>query len=190
MLEVNNNEKTNFRTLEQGAELPSSLEPLRPELNMFFKKLMRDHTETVTQSMVNLEKVCRKDLRETVAQTVTEEIEKKFKSTLTNIHEELNKSMNPLIRQAEEDIQRLETAANLAVSKTQKLQSNISISWSKPLIIILLSVSLTGAFCSLGLFLMTTEPLNIFLLNEKNKAAYEFGKKWLTIKEARNRKPK
>ena len=175
------NQKPDFTALEKETLKELSLETLKTTLVSSFKKLHQEQLETFEQKLGALEKGCRLEVQRAVEKHVRKELEANFHTVLTSSQNQIRLLVSPLLKNAEQDVKRLEAAVNRTNTLCENIQKQYSFRWSRPFLILILSTSLTGAFLGLML-LFKTSPL-AFLMDSRFREAYEYGMKHIEAKE-------
>lgn len=134
-----------FATLEKEAlqELD-----LRSALVKAFKKLHEEQLEEFEDKLLDFEDT----LKATLKATMKNQLETQFKTVLETHQKTISSLLAPLVRKAEDDLKRLESAVSDTESLCQSIQNKYRLRWGFPFITLILVAAWSGALTGLTVF--------------------------------------
>ena len=114
---------------------------------------------------------------------VIRELETQFPKVAEACYGNLLKHLDPLLKQAQQNVGRLNTEIYRTNELCAEIQRKYNFRWDKPFLILILTTALSGTFVALFLFLMQTSPLALFLMDAKAREAYDYGMSHIVAKE-------
>lgn len=171
------------RDLEKASLEADSLQTLTSDLQRFLNNNHRKQMERVEEKISKIEERCCKEVRETIKKHTRQELEKNFQDVAESCQEDVSEMFSSLLSQIKEDAKRLNNEVDRTNFLCQDIQNKYTFKWCKPWFVLTLSTALTGAFIGMGLFLMQTGPLAVFLMNKKIRNAYDLGLRVIDYRE-------
>lgn len=169
----------------------TSLEDLKADLVNTFKRLHLQQLTILEGKIASLEETCTREIKTALTIHTKKQLETQFPKVAEACYSNLLKHLDPLLKQAQQNVGRLNTEIYRTNELCAEIQRKYNFRWDKPFLILILTTALSGTFVALFLFLMQTSPLALFLMDAKAREAYDYGlrhiiamEKWEALPQA------
>ena len=174
-----------FSRLEKEALKEISLDIIRSDLEKSLKDIHQKSMADVERRISAIETRCASQIQETLERDIKAGLEAHFSNVVKSCGSDIGKALTPLVKQAEEEVNRLGSVTSKTNEFCQGIESRYALRWGMPFLTLILVASLSGAFMGLVLFLLQVPYISVLLMNDQTRAVYDIGIN--TIVEKRDR---
>ena len=161
--------------LESASLEADSLQTLTSDLQRFLNKNHRKQMEKIEEKISEIEERCCQEVRKTIKKYIRRQLKKNLQDVTESCETKVSEMFSSLLSQVEGDARRLNNEVDRTNILCQEIQKKYTFKWCKPWFVLVFSTALTGAFMGMGLFLMQTSPLAVFLMNKETRKIYDLG---------------
>ncbi|EKE09292.1 MAG: hypothetical protein ACD_16C00195G0006 [uncultured bacterium] len=178
-----------FSALEKEALKEISLDIIKSDLKISLTQLHQKNMKEVKEEIAAIEERCAQEIKDGLETQLQKKLKVQFQKLIDSSQHDISKTLSPLVKGAEEDIQSL----NHAVSQTNKfcthIQKQYEFRWGHPSFLLLFTSALTGALMGLILFLLQVPSIAVLLMNAHTRKAYDIGVRVMNFEEELRTQP-
>jgi len=175
MLNLNSKDLPDFSVLEKEALKEISLDIIKSDLQKSLTQLHQKSMEDIGKRISSIEEQCVKEIRNGLEKYIQSQLDLHFPKVIQAYQGDISKILSPIVKKAEEDVDRLNNAVNKTNEFCQKIEAQYALKWNRPFLTLILSTAFAAALMGLGLFLMQVPAISVFLMNKKTRQAYDIG---------------
>ncbi len=169
------NNTNNFSHLEKEALKEISLDIIRSDLQNSLKDMHNKSMVDVERRISSIETRCVSQIQETLERDIKAGLEAHFQTVVRSCELDIGKALSPLVRQAEEEVNRLGSVTSKTNEFCQGIESRYALRWGMPYLTLILVASLSGAIMGLVLFFLQVPYISVFLMNAQTRMVYQTG---------------
>lgn len=174
-LNLESKDLQDFSGLEKEALKEISLDIIKSDLKKSLEQLHQKNMTDVANRISTIEAHCTKEIKDGLEKNIQSQLDKHFQKVVQSYQADIAKVLSPLMKRAEEDVNRLNTAINKTLEFCQKIESQYALRWSRPFFALTLSAGFAGALIGFWLFLLQIPSISVFFMNEYTRGVYETG---------------
>jgi hypothetical protein len=172
---LESNNYRDFSLLEKEALKEISLDIIKSDLQKSLQELHQKNMIDVTNRISTIEEHCTKEIKDGLEKHIQSQLDKHFQKVVQSYQADIAKVLSPLMKRAEEDVNRLNTAINKTQEFCQKIEAQYALRWSRPFFALTLSAGFAGALMGFWLFLLQIPSVSVFFMNEYTRGVYDIG---------------
>jgi len=161
--------------LEKEALKEISLDIIKSDLQRSLKDMHQKSMVDVERRISSIETRCVSQIQETLERDIKSGLEGHFQNVVQSCGADIGKALSPLVKQAEEEVNRLGSVTSKTNDFCQGIESRYALRWGMPYLTLILVASLSGAFMGLILFFLQVPYISVLLMNDQTRAVYEIG---------------
>ncbi len=175
MTKSDSNTINNFSHLEKEALKEISLDIIKSDIENSLKDMHQKSMADVERRISLIETRCVGQIQETLERDIKSGLEVHFQTVVQSCGSDIGKALSPLVKQAEEEVNRLGSVTSKTNEFCQGIESRYALRWGMPYLTLILVASLSGAIMGLVLFFLQVPYISVFLMNAQTRMVYQTG---------------
>lgn len=175
MPHLNSKDINDFSSLEKEALKEISLDIIKVDLQKSLSELHQKNMKEVGEKISAIEGRCTQEIKTGLEAQIQRQLDAHFKRLLESYQSDISKTLSPLMKKAESDIQRLDHAVNQITTLCETVRKQYAFWWEKPFFVLILSASLVGAIVGFVLLFLQIPFVSVLLMDAHTRKAYEMG---------------
>jgi len=177
------NNTNNFSRLEKEALKEISLDIIRSDLENSLKEMHQKSMADVERRISVIETRCVSQIQATLERDIKAGFEAHFRTVVQSCEADIGKALSPLVKKAEDDINRLGSVTRKTNDFCQGIESRYALRWGMPYLTLILVASLSGAIMGLVLYFLQVPFVSTLLMNAHTREAYDTGVRMIEYKK-------